>query len=144
MWGRWIEHSIKKAVEQKIQEALTTVHAAVVDTGKLALLQKEIARLEIERDKRIEEFSRKEREIEHKIGLERKRQEFEIEQAKRSTEVHVREENLKADKDRFKAEMDFQRQRLEGEVGSLREMVQQMMKRIPSAEIFAEIKNHGK
>lgn len=60
----------------------------------------------------------KKREVEHKVGLERKRQEFEIQQAKRETEVKVREENLAADKERFKAEMNFQREHLQSEIKS--------------------------
>ena len=46
---------------------------------------------------------------------------------------------MKSDKERFKAEMEFQRERLEGEVGALRELVQKMMERLPSAEIYADL-----
>jgi hypothetical protein len=110
------------------------------ESKKAADLQKEIVKLEIERDKKLEEFARKEREVEHKIGLERKRQEFEITQAQRETTVKVREENLAADKERFKSEMEFQRKHLESEIQSLRELVGQMLKRLPSAEITMEVK----
>lgn len=123
-------------LKQVIQDAVSDAESSVI---KLSALRKEIATLEIERDKKREEWDRKEREIEHKIGLERKRQEFEIESAKRETGLKVREDNLAADKERFKSEMEFQRERLSGEVDSLRLLVNEMLKRLPSAEIYAEI-----
>lgn len=100
-------------------------------------LKTELSELLIEKSRKDEEFAKREREIEHKVGLERKRQEFEIQQAKRETTVNVREENLEADKERFKSEMDFQRQHLQGEIASLRDLVNNMLKRLPSAEIYA-------
>lgn len=125
-------NSINKAVKKAIDEA-------TADVQTISDLKKEIATLTIERDKRTEEFARKERDIEHKVGLERKRQEFEVEQARREASVKIREENLAADKERFKNEMDFQRKHLEGEITSLRELVGEMLKRLPSAEIVAKI-----
>lgn len=120
-----------------------TVERAVVavqkEFGTIEDLKREVARLEIERAKKQEEWDRREREVEHKVGLERKRQEFEVAQAKRETTLSVREENLKADKERFAAEMEFQRKHLESEIGSLRELVGKLLERLPSAEIYAEI-----
>jgi len=130
-----IADAVKSAQEQSEKDA----RESLSKIGKIADLQKEITKLEIERDKKVEEYARREREIEHKVGLERKRQEFEIEQAKRETSTTVREENLKADKERFKSEMDFQRKRLEEEVTALRTLVGQMMERLPSAEIYADL-----
>ena len=120
---------------------------AIADTqkefGSIEELKKEVARLTIEKDQKQEEWSRREREVEHKVGPERKRQEFEIEQARRETSLKVREENLTADKERFKAEMEFQRKHLEGEIGALRELVGKMLERLPSAEIVATLTNNG-
>ena len=130
-----------KAIREAIKEELA---ASDKDTTKAADLKKEIVRLEIERDKKQEEWDRREREVEHKVGLERKRQEFEIEQAKKTTEVTIREENLKADKERFKAEMDFQRKHLESEIASLRTLVGQMLERLPSAHIMLDLERGKK
>ena len=126
----------KSSLVQSIRQAM---NEALSDAEGVVALRRELAKLEIERDKKQEEWARREREIEHKVGLERKRQEFEIEQSKRETTTAVREENLKADKERFKAEMDFQRKRLEEEVGALRLLVGQMLERLPSAEIYADL-----
>jgi len=130
---------IAEAVEQAGREAEEGARKRLVLLNSVTDLKKQIADLEIQRDKKQEEFARREREVEHKVGLERKRQEFEIAAAKRETGLAVREENLSADKDRFKTEMDFQRQLLESEVKSLRELVAEMLKRLPSAEIITTI-----
>jgi hypothetical protein len=122
--------NLKKAIRDAVSEVNQ-------DAEKAIDLKRKIAAMEVEQAKKAEEWARREREVEHKIGLERKRQEFEITQSKRETTVEVREQNLAADKERFKAEMDFQRKHLEGEISSLRELVNEMMKRLPSAEIYA-------
>lgn len=134
-----IESDIKRVVESAVVRALEQTRGQINSLSSIEDLKRQISQLEIDRDKKKEEFDRREREVEHKVGLERKRQEFEIEQAKRETTVKVREENLAADKDRFKSEMDFQRKHLEGEIGSLRTLVGQLLERVPSAEIFADI-----
>jgi hypothetical protein len=129
-------------LQQMLRDALNVASNDLLgNLQNRAQLVKEIEDLKIERDRRQEEYDRREREVEHKVGLERKRQEFEIVQTKRETTVQVREENLEADKERFKAEMEFQRKHLEDEIGSLRELVNNMMKRLPSAEIFAKVKS---
>jgi len=137
--NREIERVVESAVKRAYEQASSSVRGALDSAQQIKVLQQEISKLEIDRDKKKEEFDRREREVEHKVGLERKRQEFEIQQAKRETTVQVREENLKSDKERFKAEMDFQRERLEGEVASLRTLVGQLLERLPSAEIIATV-----
>lgn len=127
-----LKEMVKSAVEEGIKEKSG-------DSLEALDLKKEIVRLEVERDKKKEEWDRREREIEHKVGLERKRQEFEIEQSKREAAVAVKEANLEADKQRFKDEMDFQRKHLEGEIGALRDMVGQLLKALPTAEIIATV-----
>ncbi|KKK93068.1 hypothetical protein LCGC14_2696590, partial [marine sediment metagenome] len=88
-----------------------------------------------------EDRAKKDREIEHKVGLERTRQKFEGEQAKREAIVTVREENLTADRTRFEEQMKFQQDRFTEEVKYLKEMVGQVLKRLPTAEIIAEVKS---
>lgn len=133
--GEVVAQAVKSAADDS-EKAAKEMLSKVAKAGDL---QKEITRLEVELSRKQEDWARREREVEHKVGLERKRQEFEIEQAKRETSTTVREENLKADKERFKSEMEFQRKHLEGEIGALRELVGEMLKRLPSAEIYANL-----
>lgn len=98
-------------------------------------LKRKITDLEISKSKKEEDFAKQERELRHMIGLERKRQEFEIDQAKRETTVKVREENLAADKKRFEDQMSFQQKRFETEVGYLKDMMKDILERLPNVNM---------
>ena len=142
-----LEEVVRKTVESVVKTALSDVEGAMrgVKTmaqlnGQVVKLKEDLETLQIEKDRKDEGFDRKEREIEHKIGLERKRQEFEIKQAKREATVNIREENLSADRDRFESQMKFTEERFSKEVKYLKDMMDKMMERLPSAEIYTEIK----
>lgn len=80
-----------------------------------------------------DKFQRRDSEVEHMLGLERKRQEFEMQSARREAVLTVREENLKADRDRFDAQMEFHDRRFTEEVGYLKEMIGTLAERLPTA-----------
>ena len=69
------------------------------------------------------------------VGLERKRQEFEINQARRETPVAVREENLDADRKRFETQMAFTTERFASEVGYLKELMGEVLDRLPTVRV---------
>ena len=98
-------------------------------------LRAEIETLKIEKSRKQEEHAREERELRHMIGLEKKRQEFEIDSAKKETALVVREENLSADKKRFSEEMTFQRTRFEEEVKYLKDMMKDILERLPNVNL---------
>lgn len=129
------ERVVRETVTRIVKDALSDAESALAASGKITKLREELETLRIEKARKEEEFAKKEREIEHKVGLERKRQEFEVEQAKRETTVSVREENLKADRSRFEEQLKFHQERFETEVKYLHEMMGQLMERLPSAEI---------
>jgi hypothetical protein len=136
--SRW-KKMLTEFVVAATKELENSAESATSAYRKLGDVTKKLAEMEIQQAKKQEEWDRREREIEHKIGLERKRQEFEIEQSKRETKVSVQQDNLAADKERFKSEMDFQRTHLQEEITSLRTLVGQLLKRLPSAEIIATV-----
>lgn len=125
-----------KKTERVVKSAMGDANNALRLTGDVTRLREELETLKIEKARKDEEFAKKEREIEHKVGLERKRQEFEIEQAKRETSVTVREENLSADRKRFEEQLEFHQTRFETEVKYLHEMAEKLMERLPSADIL--------
>lgn len=129
------ERVVRETVERIVKDALQDAESALASAGKITKLREELETLRIEKGRKEEEFAKKEREIEHKVGLERKRQEFEIEQAKRETSVTVREENLSADRKRFEEQLEFHQTRFETEVKYLHEMAEKLMERLPSADI---------
>src|SRR2546425_3881351 len=57
-------------------------------------LREELETLRIEKDRKQEEHAREKRDTEHMVGLQKKRQEFEEDAAKREAVLTVREENL--------------------------------------------------
>lgn len=123
----------------RVQNELSGIRSVTDLTEKVKTLRTEIETLKIEKGRREEEFARREREIEHKVGLERKRQEFELDAGKKEATLKVREENLKADRARFEEQMKFHEDRFTAEVGYLKEMLAEVMKRLPSAEFTADL-----
>jgi hypothetical protein len=98
-------------------------------------LKRTLTNLEIEKDRETEKHEREKREVKHMVGLEKKRQEFEVESAKRDVKLTLREENLKADRDRFEEQMKFSTQRFEREVGYLKELMGEVLDRLPTVKV---------
>lgn len=96
-------------------------------------LKKEKSDLEVSVSSITEKHERREREIEHKLGLERMRQEQELKNGLREQAVKLKEENLSADKARFEGQMKFHEDRFKEEVGYLKEMLGQIIERLPTA-----------
>lgn len=149
MFGFVRNGEIRKAIEEAVgrvakehrralRERLEGFQSVEALQAKILSLRENIETLKIEKARKQEEYDRREREVEHKVGLERKRQEFESEATKREVRLEVREENLDADRKRFEEQMKFERERLEKQVDALNSLVEKLLVRLPSAEIFAE------
>lgn len=132
-----MEQQIQSSVESIVRSALNEANSALALAGTVQELRKEVETLETEKARRTEEFATREREIEHKVGLERKRQEFELGAAKREATLAVREENLAADRKRFEDQMSFHEKRFTEEVTYLKEMMGQVMERLPNVNVEA-------
>ena len=100
-------------------------------TRELASLRQDVERLKLEKDRLTEDNNRKIRETEHKVGLLKTKQDHDVANARRETKLEVREENLAADKERFKAEMDFQREHLQREVDRIEGILGKVLERLP-------------
>jgi hypothetical protein len=134
-----IETLSKKIAELKGEQSGTRQIISLTD--QVTALKTKIADLDIQRGKKQEEFDRREREVEHKVGLERRRQEQELAAAKREAVVSVREESLTAQQEQFKGQVSFMQERFEYEVRELRNLVSEMLKRLP--EVSVEIAREG-
>src|SRR5688572_22994182 len=139
MFGRNDETSIRKAVveavERIIKGALSDAESVLTRLGDLTKLRAEIETLKIEKDRKDEEFARRDREIEHKVGLERARQTQELALGKREATLAAKEEALVADRKRFEDQLAFHEKRFTEEVGYLKNMIGQLAERLPSASI---------
>lgn len=102
---------------------------------KIVTLKKTVTELEISRDKKQEDFDRRERELTHMIGLEKKRQEFEIKQASEDARLAVREENLKAERAAFEKQTKFREEQFNGQVEYLQSLMKQILERLPTITI---------
>jgi hypothetical protein len=143
-----LQEIVRETVESVVNDSQERVKRDLDGFKTVAELQdrvtktrEQIETLRIEKERIEEAHARREREVEHKVGLERKRQEFEIAQAKRETELTVREENLTADRKRFEEQMKFLTERFEEEVEYQRELLTKVLERLPSAEIIANLSN---
>jgi hypothetical protein len=104
-------------------------------SAEIITLKRQINDLEISKSKKQEDFDKQERELRHMIGLEKKRQEFEIETAKKETAISVREENLKFEKQRFEEQLKFNTQRFETMEKYLKGMFSDVLARLPNVNM---------
>lgn len=109
----------------------------------ITALKKQVADLEINRDKKQEAFDRRERELTHMIGLEKQRQAVETRQATEDAKLTVREENLKAEKQQFESQMKFREERFDSEVAYLQDLMKQILGRLPSVTIDRNIEERA-
>ena len=130
-----VEDVIRGTVKEVVLASLGDARDALAKARNVSDLQEQINKLEVDKSRREEDIARKERELEHKVGLERTRQAQEIELAKRESSVEIREENLKVDRVRFEEQLQFHEDRFSTEVGYLKDMVTQVLERIPHVEV---------
>jgi len=104
-------------------------------TADVNALEDKIEALKREKARLTEENDRKIRETEHKTGLLRKQQEHDTEHARRMANLEVREQNLDADRERFAAEMTFQREHMQREVDRFDGIAKALMERLPTIEV---------
>lgn len=129
---------IRNKDERKLVSALRDF-ASLEDYAKkhkeILELEKKIQDLEVSKSRIVEDNEKRERELRHMIGLERKRQEFEIESAKRQTTLDVREENLKADQKRFAEQLAFNTERFEKAADDSKQILAEIIKRLPNVNM---------
>ena len=114
---------------------LQPISEATFLTEQVLTLKKQIVDLEIAKSKVEEAHKTEERELRHMIGLEKKRQEVELVQAKKEVELTVREGNLKADQKRFEENLKFNTERFETMEKYLKEMMTDILSRLPNVNM---------
>ena len=105
------------------------------ETATLTRLRDEVERLKLERGRITEERARELREVEHKTGLLRLRQEQDVKHATRTAQLEVREENLSADRERFTQEMAFQRKHFDDRAAEQDELLKAILERLPAIDV---------
>lgn len=104
-------------------------------TTQVVKLRQDVETLKLEKSRLTEDNDRKIRETEHKVGLLKTKQDHEVANARRETELEVREKNLAADEKRFRDEMKFQREHMQREVDRFDGIAKALMERLPTIEV---------
>lgn len=134
-----VESRIKAAVDSALMEVTGALKEREELSKKVAELQETISKLKIQSEEVKAANARNEAEIEHRVGLHKKRVEFEIEQAKNNALIEVREQNLKKAEEGYEAQMRFNNERFEKEVGYLKDILTDLMGRLPRVNFEGEI-----
>jgi hypothetical protein len=103
--------------------------------AEVITLKRQVSDLEIQKAQKQEEFSRGERELRHKVGLEKNRQEVELAQARREAVLDVREANLAADRKRFEEHVKFIEERFADQTAFLKDSFQNVLSRLPNVNV---------
>ena len=128
---------------QGIKADLSKIKDVTSLKAQIQVLEDSVTDLTVQKSRKEEEFAKREREVEHMIGLEKSRHEFEVDKATQEAVLTVREENLATERKAFEDQMKFNTDRFEAEVKYQRELLQDVLKQLPSAEIIANIGGGG-
>ncbi len=99
---------------------------------RINTLTRELIDKQIEYDREHEKWEREKREVEHMVGLQRKRSEFDSEAAAREAQLAVREENLAAQEKRFEEHVEFIEKRFDQQFESLNSITEKILERMPT------------
>jgi hypothetical protein len=121
-------------VDSSVNQALGEIRSAIDLSNLVKKLREELSTLQIIQSKKEEEWARKEREIEHKVGLERKRQEQELTIEKSRLEVEFDKRLIEAEKvaiaaerSKFEEHIKFVQDRFEEEVRNQRDLIERLV-----------------
>lgn len=119
----------------KIRDDLKSRKDVLALTNDIVELKERLADLKVQESVVKEKHARETREVQHFVGLEKKRQEVELDQATREAKLDVREENLKADKERFDSHVKFVEDRMNTHLGDMKDLLTSVMERIPTVTV---------
>jgi hypothetical protein len=101
---------------------------------ELVKLKRDLTDKQIEFDREQEKWDREKREVEHMVGLQRKRGEFETGAAEREARLSVREENLASAQKRFDEHVAFIEKRFDQQFESLNGLMEKFLERMPTTK----------
>lgn len=122
-----------------LDQKLESIKSVIDLSNKVKTLRDEIEMLTIEKSRKQEEFDKKNREIDHKLGLAQARQTQELELAKREAKLEVNEANLKTEREAFGKQMEFNTNRFTAECKYLKEIISNLAKQLPTMHIERKI-----
>lgn len=133
---------VVKDVFKQVDDELAKIHSMSDLVAKIRELREQVSALEIDKSKKEEAYARKERELEHKVGLHKTQVAQDIALAKREATVKIQEENLAVDRKRFEEQMKFVTENFDKQTGYLTEIIGDLSKRLPSLAMTADVGKH--
>jgi hypothetical protein len=129
------ELAVTQRRHEQAQDELKVAKDRIEALDTIEDLRGQIETLKIEKARKVEDNDRAKREVEHLVGLEKQRADFEKDSAIREAKVAVREEALQAQTDRFDDHIKFMGDRYQEESGYLRDILAQILERLPTVTI---------
>jgi hypothetical protein len=125
----------KLIVEALRAQQLANRDSAPALTAEVLSLKRAIADLEINKSRLEEDHAKQERELRHMIGLEKRRQEVELEQAKRDASLTARETQIVQERARFEETLKFNTSRFEAMEKYQKETLTEVLNRLPNINV---------
>lgn len=111
--------------------------------SRINMLTRQLTDKQIDYDREHEKWEREKRDVEHMVGLQRKRGEFETEAAEREAKLSVREENLAAQQARFDEHVAFIEKRFDEQFASLNSLTEKILERMPTTRQLITVGGNG-
>lgn len=145
IFGTQMEVDLARRAEKVVER---TVFETFQRFASLEEMQSKLQQVKLAKDSLSEEIAREKLDMKHKLGLERMRQEQEAEMAQER--LDAQREQIEDEKDlamataRFEAKEEAlkeSKEMMDGFQDRQEEMIKMLLKRLPSAEIFANVGN---
>ncbi len=147
VFGNGFKKAVAQAVESAMESERKTSQKKFTNWSglhsEITKLKEEAETYKVEKDRRQEEADRREREIQHKLGLHKVQVEHERTQATEAAKLEIERTGLDRDQKRFEEQMQFHQERFEKEVTYQRGLLEKMLERLPTAEVYADLTPHG-
>lgn len=98
-------------------------------------LMEQVEQLRIEKARITEQHAKELREVEHSVGLQQRRAEFEKQAATREAELKVREENLQHEQEAFEKQLKFITERFGETEAWIKEAFSEVLGRVPKVTV---------
>lgn len=135
---------------EKLSFTVAELRGAETALGKTAGLQRKIEQLKEDVADLTRQKKEQEREIEHKLGLHRDQVEHEREQLKEThaldverAKLEMEKDNLSTERGAFEKEMKFRTERFEAEIGYVKDILGQILERLPDVNVALKLGGEG-
>ena len=105
---------------------------------ELDVKKRELMAMEEKINKLEETHARALREVEHMTGLNKQKHDQELEHAKKTIELEIREGNLASEKALWQQQMDFEKQEFNRQRAGMEVLIQQVLDRLPNVNYNIE------